>query len=271
MVGKDESYPYPLSIPCYSETLVGEGLMVQYPGFIIHARSEEYGYILGMNKTRDENPGFMFPTSSGLHDWYLVEQLDKVESSATGQFIQDLLVKVDEAKVDEEKLPKLGVILSRPRPTEFPKEVALLVEIYQPDIQSHDSRKNELRAQAERLYCKIIRRLEISRVSILEKQVIQSSGHTHIQDKYKRFDVAIVGESLSDDQCWYVDGRDERVQSHDEDDADDQYFSADESQESQSPPPVTHGTNDGGTGSTWTLFNPPYLFGRSGNRPIDRR
>lgn len=177
MSGQRVDYPDPLSTMVSAAKLDKyKGLLVQYPGFLLHAQNPIS--ILG---TRQEP--IRFPVDSTLLECYEVEHADDFEI-AKGTIL--------------ERATELAIILCRPKPRELP-EIALLVEIKkkipQRGIGTHGT---------SGIYqVLIIRRVKIRRLTGPD-QFSQWMGYVHqANDEDDRF---ICGEVLDSDQKWYVDG-----------------------------------------------------------------
>jgi hypothetical protein len=177
MSGQKVDYPDPLSTMVSAAKLDKEkGLLVQYPGFLLHAQSPVS--ILG---TRQEP--IRFPVDSTLLECYEVEHADDSDIGK-GTIL--------------ERANDLAIILCRPKPREL-AEIALLVEIKKKIIQrgvgAHGS------SMIYEVF--IIRRVKIKRLTGPD-QFSQWMGYVHqANDEDDRF---ICGEVLDSDQRWYVDG-----------------------------------------------------------------
>jgi hypothetical protein len=118
MSAKDEYYPYPLTIPSRPTELHEEGLLVQYPGFLLQCGHPNA--ILGSNLGRS---GLKFPVDQYMSEWYQVQPIGKVRAEYGAA--QRLL-----PRTFAHAPPEFGVILCRPKPREWPEEIGVLVEIY---------------------------------------------------------------------------------------------------------------------------------------------
>ncbi len=240
MSSRDESFPYPLRVSKYPAELRVEGLLVRYPGYII--RSTRPRHIIALDQVA--NFYFDFSVSSGPYDWYRVEPADQDDD--TGKTVQALLARI-EARME---IIKLAIILSRPRPVEMPAEVGLLVEIYrtEEDRPSPASKKGKEVDRDDRAvknsqgigtgtgtqqinYCRIIRRLTVSRQPLYKSMATGSSENDtattsqrdiatglendsatsrekglSVLDIFNLFDGEIIGERVDEDQLWCVDG-----------------------------------------------------------------
>lgn len=187
--GKDEAHPFPLNVIGKPTELHQEGLLVQYPGFLLHGGDPDV--ILRSNHLKED---LKFPIDHYLSEWY---EATAIEEPSHDQAVQNVITRV---RVDEEnaqsppKRPQFGIILSRPKPREWPPEIGLLVEIY-----SEMWRRKEPQRVNRKIYCcQIIRRLKVSRVTKPPESGFQvPSG--------KRKD-SPIGELMPEDTLWYVDG-----------------------------------------------------------------
>ncbi|KAF6835358.1 hypothetical protein CMUS01_05809 [Colletotrichum musicola] len=212
MSHQEESYPYPLSTPKYPTMLREEGLVVHYPGFVLHASME------GLQRLVGRRSGSMVPfdlvVNRGLHEWYKVTDAD--ERGHVGNFV-DSREKRAQDRVDDNLTQRLkndpkslrfGIILSRPRPVEFPGEIGVLVELWEPE--------NQGKEDEETFYCRIIRRVLVSQLPHGAVSISRNgspSQHDHlggrVLKKYVDFGGAnIIGVAVTDDQAWCVDGYD---------------------------------------------------------------
>lgn len=210
MSSRDESYPYPLTTPWYPTDLVDPGLVVRYPGYLLRTPKQTCRQIISQ-KTAELGSGFEFSVSAGLFDLYQAQNFD-------GEPAANTVICALQNRLERDEPVKLGIILSRSRPVEFPCEIALLVEIYTPDDEVARQTRAKLGNQVGRrdseelellqsmLFCKIIRRLKISRVSPYRNSSANSSSDTSVLDIYGRFNGGIIGETVHERQMWCVDG-----------------------------------------------------------------
>ncbi|KAJ4203128.1 hypothetical protein NW759_015234 [Fusarium solani] len=215
MSGQDEAYPYPLDNPEHPTTLKQDrGLVVRYPGFLLHPTREKLKEIITVRKP------FEFSVNRGLDEWYRVRaasqkiQPDDDSLSAEGKTGDDArLVAQDlRTRMEENKAVKIAIILSRPRPVEVTGEIGLLVEVCQGDFWSSGSQTPPREQQL--LYCKIVRRVEVSRhlVSRAESYPCEEGDPTTreygpiINRFYKFKQEGIAGVQLPNLQEWCVDG-----------------------------------------------------------------
>ena len=183
-------YPDPLSNMVGAARLVPEGLLVQYPGFVLHAQNRA-------SILRENESSFHFPSDSTLLEWYGVEF--------------DIEVRQNPPKGIEKDEKQLAIILCRPKPKEM-KEIALLVEIEEIITQRSFSDKHHhsviYRVSYDRRV-KVWRETDQDKLAIWRKYITESidldqrnmPGDAHREDKM------ICGEALDSDQRWYVGGR----------------------------------------------------------------
>lgn len=182
-------YPDPLSNMVGAARLVPEGLLVQYPGFVLHAQNR--AAILVENES-----SFHFPSDSTLLEWYGVELIGLRSSPPKGN------------QKDEKQL---AVILCRPKPKEIP-EIALLVEI-QEIIEQRSFSDKQHRSTIYRVSydqrVKIWRETNTEMLSKWRDYITASIDHDEkiASGNSERKDMMICGESLESDQRWYVGGR----------------------------------------------------------------
>lgn len=183
MSARDESYPYPLSMMGKPTELHGEGLLVQYPGFLLQCGDPHV--ILGSNWGKQ---GLTFPIDQYISEWY------KVSSIGRGQ-ADDRAARKVLPRIFANTSPEFGIILCRPKPREWPPEIGLLVEIYREAWK----RKEPERVNRKYYYCQIIRRVWVSRIAtpVQPKNYKLPSGRTGN---------APIGELMPENTLWYVDG-----------------------------------------------------------------
>lgn len=203
MSAHEVNYPDPLSRwIAETDLLEGKGLLVQYPGFILHTDSKKArGRILGVDQTTTV-PSFTFPVDSSLLEWYTVRPADPAE-------------KIDclEAILNNKK--PLGIIISRPHPKASPPEIGLLVEMY--SIDDEKIRREGDDASPQRYSCQVIRRVHVCRET--REMYLTGPGRNgpvdrkatpHWQIIGGSYDDikhnCVVGKTLSVTQKWIVDG-----------------------------------------------------------------
>ncbi|KAH7311638.1 hypothetical protein B0I35DRAFT_411811 [Stachybotrys elegans] len=181
MSAKDEYYPYPLSIPSQATELHKEGLLVQYPGFLLQCG--HVSSILGSNLART---GVQFPIDQYLSEWYQVKAAKQKTTYGPAQMML--------ARSFAHAPPEFGIILCRPKPREWPEEIGLLVEIYRETWK----RKEPERVNRKYYYCQVIQRVWVSRIAapVSPKAYRLPSGRTGDQP---------IGEAMPEDTLWYVD------------------------------------------------------------------
>ncbi|KAI1354727.1 hypothetical protein F5Y01DRAFT_329429 [Xylaria sp. FL0043] len=180
-------YPDPLNFwnTEITELSKEKGLRVSYPGFLLHPSSRRCrSSILG---TSMESEPFVFPVDRSLNEWYGFQRLDDPEYGQPNEL----------TRLQEDETP-LAIILSGPLPKEFPKEVALLVELAGNPDATLDRRTVEYRAS-------VIHRVRIWREPSPLKDAIDrlqfKQGSTRgLADK----DICL-GEALGPSQRWWVD------------------------------------------------------------------
>lgn len=181
MSGREVEYPDPLSMIAKPGRLIaGKGLLVEYPGFLLH--SENMSSIM-----MDEKPYFRFPSDNTLHEWYTVSKADSmVEASYEG----------DRGKLNRRTFKPFAIILSRQRPRAIP-EIGLLVEI--------DDHTTE-RVLGEQKESKIFNVSIVFRVSIKRDvgEDLLRNWEAHLRSPANGSDNLICGEVLDADQKWCV-------------------------------------------------------------------
>ena len=181
MSGQEVDYPDPLSNMVSAARLVpGMGLLVEYPGFLLHAKSPNT--ILWPN----QRP-IQFPSDSTLLDWYEVEQAEDMKKSETPK------------GTIMERPEQFAIILCRPKPRELP-EIALLVRVGREIIQRGFGGHRLSKVYQVRIVCRvrIKRELGVDHSARWKEFTRQSEKE---EDKF------ICGEVLDSNQKWYVDGQ----------------------------------------------------------------
>ncbi|KAK7965864.1 uncharacterized protein PG986_000141 [Apiospora aurea] len=192
MSGRDEDYPYPLStLRPRTELLpelLPEGIKVSYPGYLIRSSRGKCLEII--------NGSFHFSVNMGLYDWYQATPVTGgKETSNAESAVQE---------INNGDKPRLAVVVSRPRPVETPPEIGLLVSIYK---DTSKSKQTVYETEESILYCRIIRRLKVSRIS--DPRTLGAGSGTASNRTlrlYEMFDPGIVGVATSEQQQWCVDG-----------------------------------------------------------------
>ncbi|KAK7926582.1 hypothetical protein PG985_003580 [Apiospora marii] len=181
------TYPEPMSFWNSPTELSADGLLVHYPGFILHTDCPKTrNSILGTATNSGENEYFSFPVDRTLKEWYSVTKAE--ERSYCNLAIV------------HQSTSKLAIIASR-APSELPREIALLVEIKKED----SSPRADCGPGAIDYYVKVIRRLYIWRHAKDSTEVARARlknddfGSTETQD-------FLVGEKFGPRQRWWVDG-----------------------------------------------------------------
>ncbi|ORY59284.1 uncharacterized protein BCR38DRAFT_527229 [Pseudomassariella vexata] len=185
------NYPDPLKVWKQATVLDrANGLKVQYPGFLLYPDSTKTrGHILGTTVKTDfkgREAKFSFPVDRSLNEWYSFKPADERNS--------DQLDRLQAAE------STLAIILSGPQPREWPREIALLVEVVGENSEAQGGRETLV------YHTHIIRRVLIWReASYLNTDrerlrcksgVFQDSGERNV----------CLGEMLGPTQSWWVDG-----------------------------------------------------------------
>ncbi|RSL58077.1 hypothetical protein CEP53_006247 [Fusarium sp. AF-6] len=215
MSGEDEAYPYPLDTPEHPTTLREDrGLVVKYPGFLLYPTRRKLGKIITVSKP------FEFSVNRGLDEWYRVKAANqKIQQNydsigAEGEAEEDVrLIAQDlRSRMENNEAVKTAIILSRPRPVEVTGEIGLLVELCPED--AYGSRGEPSPSEQKLLYCRIIRRVEVSRLSVgrvenclCDEGESMTPGYGPIVSRFDKFEQeGIAGVQLHDLQEWCVDG-----------------------------------------------------------------
>ncbi|KAF5634654.1 hypothetical protein F52700_5847 [Fusarium sp. NRRL 52700] len=212
MSGEVEAYPFPLDNPKHPTKLTSKGLVVQLPGFLLYPTRDKLCDIISTSK----RSSFKFSVGRGLDEWYQVSaarkrgQLNGI-SAPLDNGNHDLNHIALELRKDiaSRKPLKIGVILSRPRPVEVQGEIGLLVKICDSEDQCSLSGRDK-----SLLRCKIIRRIEVSRLAIGASEISaaeikpqEAPGYDPILSRYEKFQQEkVAGVQLDDAQSWCVDG-----------------------------------------------------------------
>lgn len=154
--------PDPLSIMDFTAKLdlteSKHGLKVRYPGFLLEAQNRRL-----LLSTDKQDNRFWFPTGPHFLDWYVVAPADNAKET-TKTFMPDFL----------KSKRQLAIIISRPKPSDAPAEIGLLVQVR--DIpggadkqggQGKDTPSGERDDRGDEsekvLYCEIVHRVKVSR------------------------------------------------------------------------------------------------------------
>ncbi|KAK8060867.1 hypothetical protein PG996_010797, partial [Apiospora saccharicola] len=183
------TYPDPMSFwnpP--TELFDDDGLLVHYPGFILHTTCPETrDGILGIAAMPDESSQLSFPVDKTLNEWYAFTKAEE-HSYTTFENLQ-------------RSTSKLAIIAAR-LPEELPRESALLVEI-------KESRppKADCGPDAKEYCVKVVRRLYIWRrvktsAEVENRKNSLKTGNSRSQGT-KDF---LIAEKLEPRQRWWVDG-----------------------------------------------------------------
>jgi hypothetical protein len=182
-------YPDPLSNMVGAARLVPEGLLVQYPGFVLHGNRASI--------LRENESSFHFPSDSTLLEWYGVEF--------------DIGLRNNPPKGIEKEEKQLAIILCRPKPKEL-REIALLVEIEEIIKQRSFGDKHHHSVIYHVSYdrrVKIWRETDQDKLATWREYITAAIDleEKNISGDANREDKMICGEALDSDQRWYVGGR----------------------------------------------------------------
>ncbi|KAH7163835.1 hypothetical protein DER46DRAFT_605120 [Fusarium sp. MPI-SDFR-AT-0072] len=212
MSGEVEAYPFPLDNPKHPTKLTSKGLVVQLPGFCLYPTRDKLCDIISTSN----RSSFKFSVGRGLDEWYQVSAARRRNQS------NDISAPLDNGNhdlhpialelrkcIDSGKPLKIGIILSRPRPVEVQGEIGLLVKICDSEDRCPLSGRDKTL-----LTCKIIRRIEVSRLAIGASEIPlwqtgsqEAHGYDPILSRYERFKrEKVAGVQLDDAQSWCVDG-----------------------------------------------------------------
>ncbi|RKL37290.1 hypothetical protein BFJ72_g7946 [Fusarium proliferatum] len=212
MSGEVEAYPFPLDNPKHATKLISKGLVVQFPGFCLYPTRDKLCDIIRTSK----RSSFKFSVGRGLDEWYQVSaarkrsQLNGISAPLDNGNHDLNHIAVELRKdIDSGKPLKIGIILSRPRPVEVQGEIGLLVKICDSEGRCPLSGRDR-----SLLTCKIIRRIEVSRLAIGASDIPpwetgpqEAPGYDPILSRYERFRrEKVAGVQLDDAQSWCVDG-----------------------------------------------------------------
>ncbi|KAK7957756.1 hypothetical protein PG988_012604 [Apiospora saccharicola] len=189
LLAHEATYPEPMSFwnpP--TELFDDDGLLVHYPGFILHTTCPETrDGILGIAAMPDESSQLSFPVDKTLNEWYAFTKAEE-HSYTTFENLQ-------------RSTSKLAIIAAR-LPEELPREIALLVEI-------KESRppKADCGPDAKEYCVKVVRRLYIWRrvktsAEVENRKNSLKTGNSRSQGT-KDF---LIAEKLEPRQRWWVDG-----------------------------------------------------------------
>ncbi|KAF2793873.1 hypothetical protein K505DRAFT_417498 [Melanomma pulvis-pyrius CBS 109.77] len=185
MSAQGVDHPDPISIISKSATLLPlkGGLLVEFPGFYLH--SEDRSAIVGAT----DGKGFWFPSDNSLVEWYHVSWADEKEYS------------IKKGIIDESRSEEFAIILSRPRPREI-GEIGVLVEIYDKRKQRELGTNNQRWTFAVYMLCRVYVRRETDEVKLKQKrqEMVESRRP---EDRSN----VICGQTLDEEQKWFVDKR----------------------------------------------------------------
>lgn len=173
MSSKEVDFPDPLATMSRPASLEDRGLLVQYPGFLLH----------GMKTSAILYPlrDFYFAIDNTLLEWYTVRFTDEILS------------------IEPQDDKDLAIILCRQRPGEVP-EIALLVQIEKRIVQKNPGGQRHSTIFQSLIVCRVTIKRDITKNAIEDPEAFLA----HALDKEE---TTMCGEILDDDQKWYVDGR----------------------------------------------------------------
>jgi hypothetical protein len=193
MSSKDEDHPHPLTMVSQATELHQEGLLVHYPGFLLHGGDPRL--VLAANYSGERK--VEFPVDRYLTEWYTAtvipedEEDEQIRHQTRDQTpaARDIITNLN-----KNKAPYFGIILSRPKPRESPPEIGLLVEVYREIWR----RKEPERVNKKIYCCQIIRRVQVSRIA--------SPSHNKFSLPSGNPNEPPIGELMPEDSMWCVDG-----------------------------------------------------------------
>jgi hypothetical protein len=212
----EESYPYPLTFVSKPTELRPEGLLVQYPGFLLHGGDPSL--ILATN--HGDSRELVFPTERHLSEWYKAIVVDPPDlSPVANKILQRTKSNFTQGESTDDgqrsKPPSFGIILSRSKPGEWPEEIGLLVEVY------HELwRTKEPERINKKIYCcQIIHRVRVCRVPKPSPKLPKLPKEANYSKKATKQDAdendwvlsgkpghRPIGEAMPEDTLWCVDG-----------------------------------------------------------------
>ncbi|KAF5979170.1 hypothetical protein FCOIX_5453 [Fusarium coicis] len=206
MSGEVEAYPFPLDNPKHPTKMTSNGLVVQLPGFLLYPTQDKLCHIISTGN----RSSFKFSVGRGLDEWYQVSiarkrsQLNGIPDPLdNGNRDLNHIALQLQKDVDSGKPLKIGIILSRPRPVEVQGEIGLLVKICDSEGRCPLSGRDK-----SLLACKIIRRIEVSRLAIGASEICpgdtasqEAIGYDPMLSRYERFQrEKVAGVQLDDAQ-----------------------------------------------------------------------
>lgn len=187
-------YPDPFVRGAKTELHSTLGLLVRYPGVILHctANGELRNSILGGVKLpgQETSQTFRFPVNR--FQGYAMEHTEDEPFTKGLERILSLR-------------SQLAIIMTRPHPQERPKEIGLLVEIYKKvNLEKEGGKESEVE---EAFCCQIIRRVRVW----YDSAHARFSANDPVSGDFEMgaHNLAgseCVGEVVGKDQPWYVDG-----------------------------------------------------------------
>ncbi|ETS83004.1 hypothetical protein PFICI_04880 [Pestalotiopsis fici W106-1] len=191
LLSADEiDYPDPMNIWNTRTQLGPKGLLVSYPGFILHTDSDTTRSAILSTRAVSNDEGnevvFTFPIDRTLNEWYSFTKADNRKCPELTRLVKDS--------------HNLAIILSR-HPRELPREIALLVEVSGQNLSSD----GDSSIDAPDYHVKIIQRIYIWRsASIDRKTELKQLRENDYRPSFKKdFPIA---EMLGPRQRWWVDG-----------------------------------------------------------------
>jgi hypothetical protein len=198
MSAQGADHPDPIALTSRPAKLEPEegGLLVQYPGFLLHCENRK-----AILCTTD-GEGFWFPSDNSLTEWYHAKWVDDGDSYS-----------VQTGNVDKQSLGELAIILCRPRPGQI-AEIALLVEIDKTVEQRVLGETHRKRVFSVYVLHRISvkretseQKLQESKAAIIRSQRPKALAMLEHETEPKDDTRIICGEALEEDQRWYVDCR----------------------------------------------------------------
>lgn len=182
----EANYPEPMNFWSSPTELGIDGLLVHYPGFILHTGSAETrNSILGIAAMEAGYCQLSFPVDRTMKEWYSFTKAEE-HSYTTFANLRDFT-------------SELAIIVPR-LPGELPREIALLVE-----IQASRSPGDDCGPDAKEYCVRLIRRLYIWRDAVASARVGEMGLKTGNFGTQEPRDF-LVAEKLGPQQRWWVDG-----------------------------------------------------------------
>ncbi|KAI3318587.1 hypothetical protein HD806DRAFT_511259 [Xylariaceae sp. AK1471] len=181
------NYPDPLNCSAIESTEFNKanGLRVSYPGFLLYPNSPGCRARI-LSTSMDAEP-FRFPVDRSLNEWYSFQRLYDTANDR-----HDQLTRLEKERT------QLAIILSGSLPKEFPKEVALLVEL--PNTTDAKTDRNIREYHASIIHRVLIRKEPNPFKNDNDWLQWKTDYVSHKTDKPVCF-----GEALGPSQRWWVD------------------------------------------------------------------